>query len=310
MNGRQVELTLSAPGERLDKSLADALPDLSRVQLQRLIRDDQVLVNGRPAKASQRLDGGEQILITLPEPVETGLIPWEFPLDIRYEDDDIILINKPTGIVVHPSTGHEQETLVNAVLAHCPVLPVIGSEKRPGIVHRLDKHTSGLIIVAKNERALRYMQAQFKKRTISKVYLALVFGQVQPPTATIDAPVGRNPRNRKKMGVIPPGSSHSLHSRPAQTNYTALITFDDYTLLECRPRTGRTHQIRVHLAYIGHPIVGDKIYGRRKQPFPKLGRHFLHAAELTFKRPSDNQELTICAELPPELQSILDTLNN
>lgn len=307
MNGRLIELTLSTPGERLDRALTAAVPELSRAQLQRLIKGGHVLVNGRAAKASLKLEGGEQVSLTLPPPVATGLIPWDIPLDIRYEDDDILVINKPTDMVVHPSGGHEQDTLVNAVLAYCSPLPVIGSEKRPGIVHRLDKDTSGLIIVAKNERALRMMQAQFKKRTISKVYLALVEGQLQPPAAMIDAPIGRDPRNRKRMGVIPPGSAPSLTARPSQTHYTTLVNYDDYTLVECRPRTGRTHQIRVHLAYIGYPIVGDTIYGRRKR---KLGlkRHFLHAAELTFKRPSDNQELTIRAELPPELQAALDNI--
>ncbi|MCP4426966.1 MAG: RluA family pseudouridine synthase [Chloroflexi bacterium] len=309
MNGRQIELTLSVPGERLDKALKKALPEMSRAQLQRLIKEEQVLVNGRVAKASLKLEGGEQVLLTLPPPVETGLVPWDFPLDIRYEDDDILVINKPPDIVVHPSAGHEQYTLVNAVLAHCPVLPVIGNEKRPGIVHRLDKDTSGLIIVAKNERALRMMQAQFKKRTISKVYLALVAGQLQPPAALIDAPIGRDPRNRKRMGVIPPGSSSSLRARPSQTQYATIIAYDEYTLVECRPLTGRTHQIRVHLAYAGYPIAGDTIYGRRKRQL-KLKRHFLHAAELTFRRPSDQQELTVRAKLPPDLQAALDTLGH
>ncbi|MCB9422729.1 MAG: RluA family pseudouridine synthase [Ardenticatenaceae bacterium] len=308
MNGRTIELTLSAPGERLDKALTDALPELSRTRIQQLVKEQQILVNGRAAKSSQKLEGGEQVLVNLPDPVDTELVPWEYPLDIRYEDDDLLVINKPAGMVVHPSAGHEQDTLVNAVLAHCPVLPVIGSEKRPGIVHRLDKDTSGLIIVAKNERALRMMQAQFKKRTISKMYLALVDGQVQPPAALIDAPLGRDPSSRKKMGVIPPGSSASRQSRPAQTHYQTVIGYDDYTLLECQPKTGRTHQIRVHLAYIGFPIAGDTIYGRRKR---KLGlkRHFLHAAKLTFQRPSDMAEITVSAELPPDLQAALDLLN-
>jgi 23S rRNA pseudouridine1911/1915/1917 synthase len=308
MNGRQVELILSTSGERLDKALTDALPELSRTRVQQLVKEGQVLVNGRTAKSSQKVEGGEQVVVNLPDPVDTELIPWDFPLDIRYENDDLLVINKPAGVVVHPSAGHEQETLVNAVLAYCPVLPVIGSERRPGVVHRLDKDTSGLIIMAKNERALRMMQAQFKKRTISKVYLALVEGQVQPPAALIDAPLGRDPRSRKKMSVIPPGSSRSLQARPSQTDYQTLVSYDDFTLLECRPHTGRTHQIRVHLAYVGFPIVGDTIYGRRKR---KLGlkRHFLHAAQLTFNRPSDMEEITVSAELPPDLQNSLDQLN-
>jgi 23S rRNA pseudouridine1911/1915/1917 synthase len=209
-------------------------------------------------------------------------------------------------MVVHPAAGHEQGTLVNAVLAYCPDLEGVGGEKRPGIVHRLDKDTSGLILVAKNDRALRHLQAQFKARTVGKVYVALVEGQIQPPSALIDAPIGRDPRQRKKMSVIL-SRTGSVHARPAQTRYRAVTVYDDYSLLECELHTGRTHQIRVHLAYIGYPIVGDTIYGRRRQRIP-LKRHFLHAAELTFRRPSDNEQLTFSTELPPELQVVLDHL--
>jgi 23S rRNA pseudouridine1911/1915/1917 synthase len=217
----------------------------------------------------------------------------------------MLVINKPAGMVVHPAMGHSSGTLVNAILAHCPDLPGIGGEKRPGIVHRLDKETSGLIVVAKNELALRHLQAQFKDRTVGKQYLALVEGQVQPPTALIDAPLGRDPRQRKKMAVIPFGSS--ARSRAAQTQYDTITAYDDYTLLRCELFTGRTHQIRVHLAYIGFPIVGDKVYGRRKSNI-RLGRHFLHAAVLRVRRPSDNEELTLHAELPPELDAVLKEL--
>lgn len=305
MSSTQQTLRLDVPGERLDKVLTEQLPALSRTQIQRLLKEGQILVNGRTAKANLRLDGGEEVTITLPEPEETELVPEAIPLDIRYEDDDMLVINKPAGMVVHPAVGHASGTLVNAILAHCPDLPGIGGEKRPGIVHRLDKETSGLIVIAKNERALRHLQAQFKDRTVGKQYLALVDGQVQPPTAVIDAPIGRDPRQRKKMAVIPVGAS--AHSRPAQTQYTTITGYDDFTLLRCELFTGRTHQIRVHLAYIGFPIVGDKVYGRRKPTLP-LGRHFLHAAVLRVKRPSDNEELTLHAELPTELEAILDKL--
>lgn len=297
--------TLDSPGERLDKALSVAMPDLSRAQWQKLLKDGSVLVNGRSAKASLVLVGGEQIQANIPTPAETELLPEAIPLDIRYEDDDILLINKPAGMVVHPAAGHTQGTLVNAVLAHCPNLPGVGGEKRPGIVHRLDKETSGLMLVAKNDKALRFLQTQFKKRTIQKVYLALVEGHVQPPEAIIDAPIGRDPRQRKRMSVITSGSAHS---RPSQTHYQTSGYYGDFTLLTCKPLTGRTHQIRVHLAYLNYPIVGDTVYGRRKQRVP-LNRHFLHAAELTFKRPSDHQLLTFKAELPPELQTILEKLN-
>jgi 23S rRNA pseudouridine1911/1915/1917 synthase len=225
MSSRSQTLRLDAPGQRLDKVLTEQLPDLSRTQIQRLLKEAQILVNGRPAKANLRLEGGEEVTVTLPEPEETELLPEAIPLDIRYEDDDMLIINKPAGMVVHPAVGHSSGTLVNAVLAHCPDLPGIGGEKRPGIVHRLDKDTSGLIVIAKNELALRHLQAQFKARTVGKQYLALVDGQVQPPTALIDAPIGRDPRQRKKMAVIPFGGS--ARSRPAQTQYDTITGYDD-----------------------------------------------------------------------------------
>jgi len=307
-NSQQIELKLEAPGERLDRALAEAHPDLSRMQWQRLIKDGAVALNGRSVtKASLRLTGGEVITAVLPEVVEVGLEPENIPLDIRYEDDDILLINKPAGIVVHPSVGNESGTLVNAVLYYCPDTEGIDFTLRPGIVHRLDKYTSGLIIVAKNDRALRYMQAQFKERTIKKRYVALVEGKITPEAALIDAPLGRDPKQRKKMAVIPPNSSAT--SRESQTKYETAVSYNNFTLVDCYPITGRTHQIRVHLAYVGYPIVCDHIYGRRRASFPELKRHFLHAAQITFKRPSDEEELTFTAELPVELQAVVDQLD-
>jgi len=305
MSEQRIELTLDATGERLDKALPAAVPALSRTQVQRLIKEGQITVDGRDVKPNFKLAGGEQVTIILPPAAETALLPEDIPLDIRYEDEDMLVINKPAGMVVHPSMGHERGTLVNAILHYCPNLAGVGGEKRPGIVHRLDKNTSGLIAVAKNEAALRYLQAQFKARTVDKRYLALVEGQVDPPEALIDAPIGRDPRRRKKMAVIPPG--YAGHARPAQTAYRVVISYDDYTLLECRLLTGRTHQIRVHLAYVGFPIVGDTVYGRRKQTI-RLKRHFLHAARLTLLRPSDDTPLSLEAELPPELTAVLQQL--
>ncbi len=305
MSEQRIELTLDATGERLDKALPAAVPALSRTQVQRLIKEGQITVDGRDVKPNFKLAGGEQITVILPPATETALLPEDIPLDIRYEDEDMLVINKPAGMVVHPSMGHERGTLVNAILHYCPNLAGVGGEKRPGIVHRLDKNTSGLIAVAKNEAALRYLQAQFKARTVDKRYLALVEGQVDPPEALIDAPIGRDPRRRKKMTVIPPG--YAGHARPAQTAYRVVISYDDYTLLECRLLTGRTHQIRVHLAYVGFPIVGDTVYGRRKQTI-RLKRHFLHAARLTLLRPSDDTPLSLEAELPPELTAVLQQL--
>lgn len=310
MKAQQVELTLHDRGERLDKALTAAMPELSRMQWQRLIKEGRVLVDGKTANASRRLKGGESVAADIPEAVESELVAEHIPLDIRYEDNDILIVNKPADMVVHPGTGHDSGTLVNALLAHCPDLPGIGNTKRPGIVHRLDKYTSGLLVVAKNDMAQRFLQQQFKERTVGKKYLALVHGQIQPTSAMIDAPIGRDPRQRKKMSVIVPGSprARSARARSAQTHYRALIFYEDYSLLECTLFTGRTHQIRVHLAYIKYPIVGDHVYGRKKQTLP-LKRQFLHAAELTLKRPSDQKELTFTAELPVELQNILNRLD-
>lgn len=302
MNEGALVLTLEQPGERLDKALAEKLPAFSRAQVQRLIQDGRVRMGGTAVKASLRLAGGEQVVVEIPPVEETDLVPQPIPLDIVYEDNDMIVVNKPAGMVVHPAAGHPSGTLVNAVLAHCPDLSGIGGERRPGIVHRLDKDTSGLILVAKNDRALRYLQAQFKKRTVEKVYLALCEGHFHSAEALIDAPIGRDPTNRKRMAVIPPNASDK--ARPAQTKVKVLDYYGDYSLLECRPLTGRTHQIRVHLAFAGYPVVGDPIYGRRRQPLLPA-RHFLHAAGLTIKRPSDGRKMTFQTELPEELKDLL-----
>ncbi len=292
-------------GERLDKLLADLFPEQSRAQWQRHIKEGSVHLNGQPVKASYRIEGDEQLTAVLPPVQETDLQAEAIPLDIRYEDGDMIVVNKAAGMVVHPAVGHESGTLVNAILAHCADIEGIGGERRPGIVHRLDKETSGLIVVAKNERALRQLQNQFRRRTVHKQYLALVEGQIQPAEALIDAPIGRDPRQRKRMAVIPPHSSAT--ARAAQTEYRAQQYFDAHTLVACRPRTGRTHQIRVHMAYVGYPLVGDKVYGRRRQTLP-IKRHFLHAAELGLKRPSDGQAIRLQAELPEDLQQIVAML--
>lgn len=298
---QKIEITLDSVGERLDRALAESMPDLSRMQWQKLIREGQVMVDGERAKSSYRIIGGETLVATIPEIVEAEVAAEDIPLDIRYEDSDLIVVNKPAGMVVHPSLGHAGGTLVNALLAHCPDLEGVGGERRPGIVHRLDKDTSGLIIAAKHDHALWKLQNQFKERSISKVYLALVNGALQPPEALIDAPIGRDPRNRQKMAVITSGNSDA---RPAQTAFRALTYYPEYTFVECRPRTGRKHQIRVHMAYIGFPIAGDPIYGRRKDKLG-LSRHFLHAAELTFRRPSDGEEIHLAAELPQDLAGVL-----
>ena len=302
---QKIELTLETEGERLDRALTELLPELSRMQWQRLIREGQVTVDGERARSSYRIAGGEKLVAIIPEVVEAEVAAEDIPLDIRYEDKDLIVVNKPAGMVVHPSLGHAGGTLVNALLAHCPDLEGVGGERRPGIVHRLDKDTSGLIIAAKHDQALWQLQNQFKERTVTKVYLTLVNGSLQPPEATIDAPIGRDPRNRQKMAVV---TLANRDTRPAQTAFRALAYYPDYTYVECRPRTGRKHQIRVHMAYIGYPIAGDHIYGRRKDRLG-LTRHFLHAAELNFRRLSDGEELHLTTELPEDLAAVLASLS-
>jgi 23S rRNA pseudouridine1911/1915/1917 synthase len=304
---RHVRLHLPSTGERLDRALAEAMPDLSRMQWQRLIREGSVTAAGQPLKASFRLSEPLTLDVALPEIVEPAILSEEIPLDMRYEDHDLLVINKPAGMVVHPSPGHDQGTLVNALLAYCPDLAGVGGERRPGIVHRLDKDTSGLILVAKHDHALWYLQNQFRARTVAKQYLALVEGVLQPPAAWVDAPIGRDLHDRIKMAVFPPSAVERGLARPAQTRYQARTTYQGYTLVECYPSTGRKHQIRVHLSFAGYPIVGDRLYGRRKQHLP-LKRHFLHAARLTFRRPSDDQEITCEAELPADLAAVLETL--
>ena len=300
-----LELTLDFPGERLDRALATAWPELSRVQWQKLIREEGVLIHGKPSQASFRLRGDEVAVATIPAIVETDIVGEDIPLDIRYEDDDLLIVNKPSGMVVHPSVGTEKGTLVNAVLFHCPELLSIGNEKRPGIVHRLDKDTSGLMVIAKNDLALRGLQEQFKQRTIHKAYLALVVGHIRPERALIDAPIGRDPKNRQRMTVIPPQSKH--FARPAKTNYELVTHYGGYSLVRCILHTGRTHQIRVHLGYIGFPIVGDVIYGRKRNLLLK-GRHFLHSSELGFNHPRTAEPMHFSAELPPELQLVLEKI--
>lgn len=292
-------------GLRFDRALALAHPDLSRMQWQALIKTQKVLINDKAIKASSRVEGSEIAHAELPEIVESELLAEDIPLSIKYEDSDLIIIDKPAGMVVHPGTGHESGTLVNAILFHCDDLSGIGDTKRPGIVHRLDKDTSGLIVVAKNDKTLRELQRQFAEREVHKMYLALCDGQVMPATALVDAPIGRNPKARKKMAVIPPNVSAT--SRESRTMYETKTAFDDYTLVKCFPKTGRTHQIRVHMAYAGFPLMGDKVYGKRKQTVLRT-RHFLHAAELGFKHPTSGEDVLFSAELPPELQAVIEQL--
>jgi 23S rRNA pseudouridine1911/1915/1917 synthase len=286
-------------GERLDKYLADGLANYSRSALQKLIAEGLVLVNGAPAKASNRLERGDEITAHLPVIEAPSPKPQPIALDVLYEDDDLLVINKPAGMVVHPAPGHEAGTLVNAVLARCPELALEGGE-RPGIVHRLDRDTSGLILVAKNEAAKAKLQAQFRRRDVHKVYLALLHGDLQPPDGIIEAPIGRNPRARNRMAVVTEG-------RPAKTSYHVRAHYPGFTLVEAAPETGRTHQIRVHFAAIGYPVAGDTVYGPHRRALG-LKRQFLHAWQLTFALPGSGEVHTFTAPLPGDLERVLDRL--
>lgn len=310
-------LTVEISGARLDRYVSDLLPDLSRAAVQRLIDDAQVRVDGVARKASYRVQAGETITVRVPPP-ELAIPKAEaIPLDILYEDDDLIVINKPAGMVVHPAAGHAGGTLVNAILAHCPNLNVGGVE-RPGVVHRLDRETSGIIVVAKNDVAMRDLQAQFKSRRVKKTYLALVEGIVKPSRGKIDAPIGRDPKHRQKMAVVTRGVR-----REATTVYRTLANFPHpersgggsaaqsketrYTLVQAEPQTGRTHQIRVHLAFLGFPVVADAIYGKRKNALG-LTRQFLHAWKIEFTLPRDGRAVSFVAPVAEELREALGNL--
>jgi 23S rRNA pseudouridine1911/1915/1917 synthase len=303
MEGQEVVFVVedsNGGGERLDQVLAAHLPNLSRAQAQRLIKTGEVTVNGRPSKPSYRVQVGDEISARLPAETPEEVLPEDIPLDVIYEDDVLLVVNKPAGMVVHPALGHPSGTLVNAVLAHCPQVAEVGGPDRAGIVHRLDKDTSGLILIAKDEATRAALQRQFKRRQVVKTYLALVEDHMHPREGVIDAPIGRDKRQRKKMAVVRSG-------RPASTMYRAIEYFDDHTLLEVRPHTGRTHQIRVHLLWMGYPVVGDMVYGYRRQRLLQ-GRHFLHAAQLRFTHPGTNEDVEIEAPLPPELDDLLKRL--
>ena len=296
-------LRLESSGERLDAALARLVPELSRSQAQRLLAQGLVTANGKPLKKNEKSTAGMVLELTLPEAQETDLPAQEIPLDIRYEDSDVIVINKPKGIVVHPAPGHPDGTVVNALLHHCgDALSGIGGEKRPGIVHRIDKDTSGLLIAAKNDAAHAHLSAQLKDHTLARTYECIVCGNLKEDSGTIDAPIGRHPTDRKKMAIV-----HE-HGKPAVTHFRVLERFGDYTLVECRLETGRTHQIRVHMASIGHPVLGDPKYGPRKAcPFAIKGQA-LHSMQLTLTHPRTRESITFTAPLPEDMEKILRAL--
>jgi len=289
-----------APAERLDRWLAAAGVGPSRAFVQRLIDMGLVWVDGEPASASQRVRPGQYILVDIPPPEPMEALPEKIPLDIVYEDDDIIVVNKPQGMVVHPAAGNRAGTLVNALLAHSPGLSGIGGQERPGIVHRLDKDTSGLLAVAKHDMAHISLARQLQAREVLREYVAIVHGQVRAHRGRIDAPIGRHPVHRKRMAVVAGG-------RPAITEYEVLERFPDYTYMRLILQTGRTHQIRVHLAHLGHPVLGDRVYGGRSSPWPLQGQ-CLHARRLGFRHPRTGAWLTFVAPLPEHMEMVLKDL--
>jgi 23S rRNA pseudouridine1911/1915/1917 synthase len=288
-----------AGGSRLDRFLAEALPQFSRSRLQALIRQGHVLLQGKTARPSEVLRGGETVEIHVPAPVPVeDLIPRERALSILWEDADLVVLDKPAGLVVHPGAGTNEDTLVHALLHHCRDLSGIGGEERPGIVHRLDKETSGCLVVAKNDFAHRSLAGQFAGREVKKVYLAVVKGQPRRPWGTIDAPIARHPVHRQKMAVLPEATT----ARAAVTRYEVLRAEGGRALVECHPETGRTHQIRVHLKHLGFPILGDPVYGHRDG----FDRHWLHAWKLSFRHPRTGRELACVAPVPPDFPLLPD----
>ncbi|WP_440322573.1 RluA family pseudouridine synthase [Laedolimicola sp.] len=302
-NGLQ-RLTVSPEdaGVRIDKYLAEQLPDITRSYLQKLLKDGSVQMNGKPVKASTKTAAGAVIALTIPEPEEPEILPENIPLDILYEDSDVILINKPKNMVVHPAAGHYTGTLVNALMYHCRGdLSGINGVLRPGIVHRIDKDTTGVLIVCKNDRAHNALAEQLKEHSITRKYRAIVCGNLKEDEGTVDAPLGRHPQDRKKMAIVRSGGKRAV------THYRVLERFGNDTYIECQLETGRTHQIRVHMASLGHPLLGDEIYGRAKSPF-KLEGQTLHAMVLGFIHPTTGEYMEFEAPLPEYFEKLLEKL--
>ena len=290
------------PGERLDAFLARAVENLTRSSAQKLIEEGCVRRNGKPAKKNDKLNIGDEITLEIPEPKEVDIVPTQMALDIVYEDEDLLVLNKPKGIVVHPAAGHSDDTLVNGLLyALGDQLSGINGELRPGIVHRIDKDTSGLLAVAKNDFAHRILASQLKDHTMARTYEAIVCGSFREDSGTVNAPIGRHPSDRKKMCVT------ERNSKEAVTHWEVVTRFRGYTHVRCRLETGRTHQIRVHMAHIGHPILGDTIYGHKK---PELGQssQCLHAGALCFRHPRDERPVMVFAPLPEYFTQVIEKL--
>ena len=296
-------LTLDRDGERLDSALSRLVPELTRSQAQRLIEQGAVTQAGRPVKKNEKLPAGTALELEIPEVREAPIAAQDIPLEVCYEDADVIVINKPKGLVVHPAAGHWEGTLVNALLHHCrDSLSGVGGALRPGIVHRIDKDTSGLIIAAKNDFAHTALAAQLQDHTLARTYVCIVCGNLREDAGTVSAPIARDKNDRKKMAVRADG-------KPAVTHWQVLARYPGYTYVQCKLETGRTHQIRVHMASLGHPILGDTVYGHKK---PELGQNTqcLHAKELTFRHPRTDEPVTVTCPLPEEFARVLQVLEH
>ena len=298
----RLEVSPEHAGIRIDKYLAESLPDISRSYLQKLFRDGEIKMNGKAVKASAKTLAGAEIVFAIPEPEEPEILPEDIPLDILYEDDDVILINKPKDMVVHPAAGHYTGTLVNGLMYHCREgLSGINGVLRPGIVHRIDKDTTGVLVVCKNDRAHNGLAEQLAEHSITRKYRAIVCGNLKEDEGTVDAPLGRHPQDRKKMAIVRSGGKRAV------THYRVLERFGKYTYIECQLETGRTHQIRVHMASLGHPLLGDEVYGRGKSPF-KLEGQTLHAMVLGFIHPTTGEYMEFQAPLPEYFEKLLEKL--
>ena len=299
-----LRLKVDAPGQRADQFLAAALPQLTRSAAQKLLEEGAVTLNGRPVKKNYKTAPGDELVVVLPDPAPVDILPQDIPLDVVYEDEDVIAVNKPVGLVVHPAAGHPDGTLVNALLYHCGnSLSGINGALRPGIVHRIDRDTSGLIIAAKNDTAHLALAAQLQDHSLYREYEAVCVGNLKQDQGTVNAPIARHPTDRKKMAV------NFLQGREAVTHWTVLERFPGYTHIQCRLETGRTHQIRVHMAHTGHPLLGDVVYGSKK-PWPGLAGQCLHARRLSFVHPRTGERLTLECPLPSWFQEVLTKLGH
>lgn len=296
-------IEINEPAERLDAYLAEHFADLSRSRLQKLIKEGLVQVNDQKVKPSCPLELGDEVTVMVPMASPVAVEAEDIPLDVIYEDEDVIVVNKPRGMVVHPAVGNYSGTLVNALLHHCKDLSGINGELRPGIVHRIDKETSGLIIAAKNDKAHRGLVEQWQTREVKRHYKALLHGSMGEPGGVVDAPIGRHPKDRKKMAVVPLTGKHAV------TNYKVLERFARYTLIEAKLDTGRTHQIRVHTQYLGHPVVGDIIYGPKGKSAVKIGM-LLHSATMEFRQPITGEIIRLEAPVPEDFAQMLEDLRS